>query len=282
MWPIEDRPVPQTAIPGEQTALAQPFPTRPPAFTRQGISEDDLIDFTPELRQKALKIVADFQIGPLYTPPSLPEDNKLGTLQVPSAAGGANWGGAGFDPVTAYLYLQSANQPSYAAMSPGGDEQGQPDYVGNSRSPDISSLGGLPLLKPPYGTVTAIDLNQGAIAWQVPHGRGPADHPAIAHLDLPDLGNSSHTFLSNGGPLVTRSLLFFNQVQREFDSSAYAPNANYLRAFDKATGKVLWEENMDVAPYGTPMSYLYGGKQYIVVATGGAGAPAALVAYALP
>src|SRR5690606_24221745 len=125
--PILNLPVPQAVIPRQRPAPTHPIPTPSPPRTHQVLRSDDLIDFTPELRQNALKIVADFQIGPLYTPPSLPEDNKLGTLQVPSAAGGANWGGAGFDPVTAYLFLQSANQPSYAAMSPGGDEQGQPD-----------------------------------------------------------------------------------------------------------------------------------------------------------
>ncbi|MDX1490799.1 MAG: PQQ-binding-like beta-propeller repeat protein [Pseudohongiellaceae bacterium] len=282
VWPIEERPVPQTSIPGEQTAATQPFPTRPPAFTRQGISEDDLIDFTPELKQKALDIVANFELGPLFTPPSLPSGNKLGTLQVPSASGGANWGGAGFDPNSSYLFVQSAHQPSYAAIAPGNGEEGQPDYLGSGRSPDISSLDGLPLLKPPYGTITAIDLNRGDIAWQVPNGRGPADHPAIAHLNLPDMGNSSHTFLSNGGPLVTGSLLFINQVQREFDSPGHKPGAYYLRAFDKATGELHWETNMDVPPFGTPMSYQYGDKQYIVVATGGARTPAELIAYALP
>lgn len=282
VWPIEERPVPVSRVPGEQAAATQPFPTKPPAFARQGISEADLIDFTPELREAALKIVEQFELGPLYTPPSLPEDGKLGTLQLPSAAGGANWGGAGFDPELGYLFLQSANQPSYTALQAGPDAEGAARYFGSGRVPDLSPLQGLPLIKPPYGTVTAIDLNRGEIAWQVAHGKGPVDHPAIAHLDLPDLGASSHTFLSTGGPLVTKTLVFFNQVQRESQAGGFSRTEFYLRAFDKLNGELIWEHKMDVAPFGTPMSYLYQGKQYIVVATGGGTASAQLVAYALP
>lgn len=282
VWPIEERPVPQSTIPGEKTSPTQPFPTKPPAFARQGITEDDLIDFTPELKQKALAIAENYRLGPLFTPPSLPTDGKLGTLQAPSAAGGANWGGAGVDPETGYLFVQSPNQYSSALMSEGDASKGEANYIGSSRAPDLSSLNGLPLTKPPYGTVTAIDLNKGEIAWQVVHGQGPTDHPDIKHLNLPAMGNSSHSFLSNGGPLVTKSLLFVNQVQREFETAAYSKTEFYLRAFDKATGAVVWEEKMTEPPFGTPMSYSYQGKQYIVVATGGAGMPAKLIAYALP
>ncbi len=134
----------------------------------------------------------------------------------------------------------------------------------------------------PAGSVTAIDLNRGEIAWQVPHGDGPRDHPAIRHLDLPPLGNSSHSFLSSGGPLVTGSLVFFNQVKREFDSPAFSRTEFFLRAFDKGTGELVWEHLMDEPPHGTPMTYLHQGRQYLVVATGGAGDPAYLIAYALP
>ncbi|GAB1258412.1 glucose/quinate/shikimate family membrane-bound PQQ-dependent dehydrogenase [Aurantivibrio plasticivorans] len=282
VWPIEERPVLASDVPGEEAWPTQPFPTKPPAFAKQGISEDDLIDFTPELKATALKIVENYKLGPLFTPPSLATETNRGTIQVPAASGGANWGGAGFDPELGYLFVQSANQPSFAALREGDESKGQPRYMGGGRSPDIKALNGLPLLKPPYGTVTAIDLNQGEIAWQVAHGKGPKDHPAIKHLNLPDLGNSSHSFLSSGGPLVTKTLLFVNQVQREFDSSAYSKTEWYLRAFDKQTGEVKWVEKMNVPPFGTPMSYSYQGKQYIVMATGGAGAPAQLVAYALP
>lgn len=283
VWPIEEKPVPQSTVPGEKTSATQPFPAKPPAFAKQGISEDDLIDFTPELKKTALEIASNYQLGPLFTPPSLPDDSgKLGTLQMPSAAGGANWGGAGFDPELGYLFLQAAHLPSVTPMQPGDGEKNSARYFGSGRTPDISALNGLPLTKPPYGTVTAIDLNRGEIAWQVPHGKGPVDHPAIKHLDLPPMGASSHSFLSSGGPLVTKTLLFVNQVQREFASPALSKTEFYLRAFDKRNGGVIWEHQMEVPPFGTPMSYLHGGKQYIVVATGGGGTPARLVAYALP
>ncbi len=283
VWPIEEKPVPQSNVPGEKTAPTQPFPTKPPPFAQQGISEDDLIDFTPELKKTALDIVKNFTLGPLFTPPTLAvEGGNIGTIQVPSAAGGANWGGAGYDPETGYLFVQAANQPSFAALRSGDATKNQPNYMGSGRAPDITALNGLPLTKPPYGTITAIDLNRGEIAWQVAHGDGPRNHPALKHLNLPPLGNSSHSFLSSGGPLVTKSLLFVNQVQRNFDSSSFSSTEFYLRAFDKSSGEVVWVHKMDVPPFGTPMSYLHKGKQYIVVATGGAGTPAKLVAYALP
>jgi len=283
VWPIEEKPVPQTTVPGEQSSPTQPFPTKPPPFAQQGITEADLIDFTPAIKQTALDIVKNYNIGPLFTPPTIADENgKLGSLQMPSAAGGANWGGAGFDPELGYLFVQSANQLSFTPLREGDKAQGQPHFMGGGRAPDISALNGLPLTKPPYGTITAIDLNKGEIAWQVEHGDGPRNHPAIKHLNLPPLGNSSHSFLSSGGPLVTSTLLFVNQVQREFDSSAFSETEFYLRAFNKETGATIWEHKMAVPPFGTPMSYMYNNKQYIVVATGGAGSPAQLVAYALP
>ena len=140
---------------------------------------------------------------------------------------------------------------------------------------------GLPLIKPPYGVVTAIDLNKGEIAWQVAHGNGPRDHPALKGLQLPPLGASSHTFLSSGGPLVTKTLLFLNQVQTQPDLSL-SQTEFFMRAFDKKTGAVVWEHRMKEPPFGTPMTYLHDGRQYLVVATGGAGTPGRLVAFALP
>lgn len=280
VWPIVEKPVPVSRVPGEQASPTQPFPSKPPPFVRQGISEDDLIDFTPELRAKALEIVKEFELGPLFTPPNVAgEGGRKAVIQVPGAAGGANWGGAGVDPETGFLYVQAANLPTPAAVAPG--REGQADYLveftGFPFGPD-----GLPLLKPPYGTVTAIDLNQGSIAWQIPHGEGPTDHPAIRHLDLGPLGASSHSFLSSGGPLVTGALLFVNQVQTETAGLGYSATERFLRAFDKATGDVLWEERMKLAPWGTPMTYVTGGRQYLVVAAGGAGEPSRLIAFALP
>jgi quinoprotein glucose dehydrogenase len=281
VWPIEERAVPQTTVPGERTSRTQPFPTKPPPFARQGVSVDDLIDFTPELRAEALKIAEQYTLGPVFTPPTVAGENgKKGVLQRPSAAGGANWGGAGFDPETGLLFLQSANMASLAAVTPGDPAKQQPAYsTQNSAGP--AGPRGLPLWKPPYGVVTAIDLNRGEIAWQVPHGDGPRNHPELKALNLPPLGASSHSFLSSGGPLVTKTLLFFNQVQTRSDGPGFSPTEFFMRAFDKQTGAAVWEYKMKEPPHGTPMTYLHHGKQYIVVATGGAGTPGRLVAFGL-
>lgn len=282
VWPIEERPVPQSTVPGEQTSPTQPFPTKPPPFARQGIREDDLIDFTPELRAEALRIISEYTYGPLFTPPTVVGVNgKQGTLIQPGAAGGANWGGAGFDPELGYLFLQASNLYSLGALVPGDPSRGQPAYVGgNTAGP--RGPGGLPLTKPPYATVTAIDLNTGDIAWQVPHGDGPIDHPLLKDLKLGPLGASSHTFLSSGGPLVTKTLLFINQVQTRPDGPGISATEFYLYAYDKKTGARVWQHKMKEPPYGTPMTYQHRGKQYLVVAAGGNGAPAKLIAFALP
>lgn len=282
VWPIEERPVPQTTVPGERTSATQPFPTKPPAFVRQGITEDDLIDFTPELREQALEIVQDYDMGPLYTPPTvLGENDKKGVIQVPSAAGGANWGGTAFDPETDMLYVQAANILSLAHVSKGNRDRGvTSDYL--IMGPMVvMGPQGLPLTKPPYSVVVGIDLNEGEIAWSVPHGDGPRDHPALKGLDLPPLGATSHGYLSSGGPLVTKTLLFVNQAQLG-PRMQVSETELFMRAFDKATGEVLWEVRMALPPYGTPMTYMHEGKQYVVVACGGGGKPSRLVAFALP
>jgi quinoprotein glucose dehydrogenase len=222
VWPIEERPVPQTSVPGEKTSPTQPFPTKPPPFARQGFTTDDLIDFTPELRAEALKIVADYTLGPLFTPPTVVGENgKKGVLQIPSAAGGANWGGAGFDPETGYLFLQSANIVSLAAVVKNDGAQKSAYTIRGAAGPPGPQ--GLPLIKPPYGVVT--------------------------------------------------------QTQADLSLST---TELFLRAFDKKSGAVVWEHRMKEPPFGTPMTYLHKGRQYLIVATGGAGTPGRLVAFALP
>jgi len=282
VWPIEEKPVPQTTVPGEQTSPTQPFPTKPAPFVRQGITEEDLIDFTPELRAEAIKIAGEYTMGPLFLPPTvLGEGGKKGAFQVPSAAGGANWGGAAFDPETGMLYLQAADMHSLAHVSKGDPNRVKADYLtmGALVAPGPQ---GLPITKPPYAVVVGIDLNKGDIAWRVPHGDGPRNHPALKGVDPGPLGATSHGMLSSGGPLCTKTLLFINQAQLDNVTLAVSKTELFLRAFDKANGAVLWEERLELPPYGTPMTYMHAGKQYVVVACGGNGAPSRLVAYALP
>jgi quinoprotein glucose dehydrogenase len=194
VWPIEDRPAPKSDVPGEWTSPTQPHPTKPPAFERQGITEDDLIDFTPELFAEAKEILKDYVYGPLFTPPSLAGDTK-GTILMPGPAGGANWGGAAFDPETQILYVPSMTLPFTIAVGPADKNRSNFDYMiaGGGVTPGPQ---GLPLLKPPYGRITAIDLNKGDFVWQVPHGDGPVDHPALKDLELEPLGSASNGLFS--------------------------------------------------------------------------------------
>ncbi len=267
VWPIEERPVPQSTIPGERTARTQPFPTKPPPFERQGVTEDDLIDFTPELRAEALAIFKRFEGGPLFTPPTL-----KGTIELPGYGGGANWGGAAFDPETGVLYIPSNTAPTMLAL-------GQPDanrsnfrYTRRGIS-DFGGPRGLPLVKPPYSRITAIDLNQGKILWQVTNGDGLKNHPLLKALNLPPLGSTGRA-----APLLTKSLLFVGEGTGRTGSTAGGGGTKF-KAYDKATGAALWEIDLPDQTTGAPMTYLVGGKQYVVVAVGSA--PPQLVALSL-
>ncbi len=282
VWPIEEREVPQSTAPGEKTSLTQPFPTKPPAFERQGVSVDDLIDFTPELRAEALEIIKDYVIGPLFTPPILMgDDEKLGTIMLPSAAGGANWSGAAFDPETGWLYVPSMTLPMLNAVGPADPNRSEFKYM---RAGQFLPPGpqGLPLVKPPYGRITAIDLNRGEIAWQVPHGDGPRDHPAIKDLNLGRLGWAANGLLSNGGGFLTKTLYFVIQSTVDDRTNMRMGSEGFLRAFDKTDGELVWEKKISTTPHGTPMTYMHLGKQYVVMAVGGSRQPAELLAFALP
>ncbi len=282
VWPIEERPVPQTDVPGEKTSATQPFPLKPPPFELQGITEDDLIDFTPELRAEALEYVAKYRMGPLFSPPALTKDQGLGgTIQVPGAAGGANWGSAGVDPETGILYVQSATVPSLAGLIKPDASRSKFDYVRGGPWLLPPRKSGLPLTKPPYGRVTAIDLNKGEILWQVAHGEGPKDHPLLKDLDLPDLGAPSNSFLSNSGCLVTKSMVIFSHTEVEPDGS-YSKDKWWLIGYDKVTGERIWREQLPSPPFGVPMTYMHGGRQYVAVGCGGMQWPGAVLAYALP
>ncbi|MDX1385458.1 MAG: pyrroloquinoline quinone-dependent dehydrogenase, partial [Thermoanaerobaculia bacterium] len=288
VWPIEERPVPQSDVPGEQTSPTQPFPTKPPPFESQGITDETIVDFTPEIRAEAMEILANYAIGPIYTPPVVSTQEIWGTVQHPGWAGGANWGGAAFDPETGRFYVPSFSNPIVVGLSKPDPARSNFDYVrgialqegmpeGHQPSRDrITGPRGLPIVKPPYGRVTAYDLSEGEIDWQVAHGEGPRQQ--VIDLGLPDpgpLGSASFT-----GPLLTKTLLFLAQgaiasrVRGEGGSAA-------LTAYDKTTGEVVADVAVPAPPSGTPMSYSEDGRQYIVFAVGG-GPQAGLVALALP
>ncbi|MCH7892815.1 MAG: PQQ-binding-like beta-propeller repeat protein [Gemmatimonadetes bacterium] len=292
VWPIEERVVPQSQTPGERTSPTQPFPTKPPAFDRQGSTEDNLIDFTPELRAEALEIVQRYTTGPLFTPPTVRGDGpnaNLGTIQLPGSQGGADVQGAAFDPETNMLYVPSITAPFVADIIEGDPDRTNLRYLKGTRR-WIGGPQGLPLFKPPYGRITAFDMNAGEIVWQVPNGDGPRNHPAIRHLDLGPLGNPGRP-----SPLATGTLLFIGETAGLGAGGARVPpgmpveiSANYgepmFRAYDKASGDVVWEMELPARMTGAPMTYMHEGKQYIVVQIGSVqtGYPGALVAYTLP
>ncbi len=283
VWPIEEREVPQSTVEGEETSPTQPFPTRPPAFERQGVTEDDLIDFTPELRAEAIEILKKYESGPMFTPPiEIGDGGRLGTLQLPGPAGGANWGGAAFDPETGVLYVPSMTQPFVIGLRQPDQNRSRFKYI-RTGGFTIEGPQGLPMFKPPYGRITAIDLNRGEILWQVPHGDGPRDHPAIKHLNLGPLGAAANGVFSNGGGVLTKELFFVIQAEEDPQNLALRMGkTGYLRAFDKKTGKLVLERTLESTPHGTPMTYMVDGKQYIVLAVGGLGQKSELLAFGLP
>ena len=279
VWPIEERPVPRGDIPGEWYAQTQPFPTKPPAYEQQGVTIDDLIDFTPELRQDAIDIIQQYRYGPLFTPLSAadPRRGTSGTIQMPGTVG-TTFTGAGVDPETGILFVPSNHSPVVIEM-----EESEPGewnskrgsaYFGNH----LEGPEGLPIFKPPYGRLSAIDLNAGEILWQVANGDGPRDHPAISHLDLPPLGQPGRP-----APLVTKTLVFLGEGGRT--GVPLLPNyggGKIFRAYDKSTGAVVWEMELPGGTTGAPMTYMLDGQQYLVVAIGWDDVPGELVALALP
>ena len=271
VWPIEERPVPtDTNVPGERLSPTQPFPTSPPAFTRQGLTEDDLIDFTPELREKALAVVEGVRFGPLFTPIEIsePENGVRGTVMLPRSTGGGNWEGGAVDPVTGILYLASQMSARVEGLLPP-TEGLTVDYM--LMPAETLSVDGLPAVKPPYGQITAIDLNRGEILWQIANADTPeeiANHPDLAGIELGRTGRPNRV-----GLLATRTLLF---------SGEGVGGEPILRAHAKATGEILAEIELPATQTGLPMSYMVNGTQYIVVAVADQDHPAELVALRLP
>jgi glucose dehydrogenase len=279
VWPIVEKPVPASDVPGERASPTQPFPSKPPAFDRQGITESDLIDFTPELRAEALAIFKRYRTGPIFTPPSIegpgPNDRK-GTIELPGSVGGANWTGAAFDPETGVLYVPSMTNPFVANLIPGDPKETNLRYRASTREL-MQGPRGLPLVKPPYGRITALDLSRGEQKWMVPNGDGPRFHPELKALNLPPLGQAVRA-----APLVTKTLLFVTEGDQINTRTPSNGGGRKIRAYDKATGQVLWETQLEAGSTGTLMTYLHKGKQYVVIAIGGFQHPAEFVAFSLP
>ena len=283
VWPIEERSVEASNVPGELLALTQPFPTKPPAYDRQGVGIDDLVDFTPELRAEAERIASNYRMGPIFTPPtvSVPE-GPWGTLMLPSQAGGTNWPGASYDPETGIMYLYSYTQVVSLGLV-NDPEQSDMNFI-RGRAPEIPAaeasltIEGIPIIKPPWGRITAIDLNQGEILWQVPHGETPdniRNHPRLEGVDIPRTGRVGRI-----GTLNTKTLVIAGEGGM-FTTPSGEPGA-MLRAYDKMTGEEVGEVYMPAPQSGSPMTYVLDGVQYIVVATSGSGQPGRLLAYRLP
>jgi quinoprotein glucose dehydrogenase len=300
VWPIEERPVEKGAVPGEWYSPTQPFVTKPPPFERQGVALDDLIDFTPELRAEAVKLVSKYKIGPIFTPPVVSKfEGPLATLLVPSATGGGNWEGGAFDPETRQLYVHSVVAvtalglvPTDPAKSDFGYTQGlakdpnaAPAPVAAAGAPAAAVEGGggltvrgLPLLKPPYGSITAYDLDKGDIMWRVAHGETPdniKNNPALKGLTIPRTGRNGRN-----GVLATKSLVVSGEGG--FFTAPNGQRGAMLRAYDKATGQEVGAVYMPAPQTGSPMTYMHDGKQYIVVAISGASYTGELLAFKLP
>jgi quinoprotein glucose dehydrogenase len=279
VWPIEERPVPKSTVPGETASPTQPHPTKPPPYEHQGLTENDLIDFTPELRAEALEIVKRYVIGPPFTPPSVIGEGpnaKLGTIQLAGASGGANWNGGAFDPETGMFYVGSRSVAFVADLFAPDSARSDLRYRAGMRE-IMNGPRGLPLMKPPYGRITAYDLSKGDQVWMVPNGDGPRNHPALADLNLPPLGDATPSAV-----IATKTLLFVTQADKSTPRSPANVGGTKLMALDKATGETLWSIDLGVGQNGTPMTYLHDGKQYVVVAVGSTDYPAELVALALP
>ena len=309
VWPIEEKPVPQGDVPGEWYSPTQPIPTKPAPYDRIGVTVDDLLDFTPALRQGALDLVSHYKIGPAFTPPVVSNpDGPLATLALGPPNGGTNWPGGSYDPVSHILYVFSQTEVApIGLVAPGGPNPPDIQYVlgtagaaggGGGRGGGAGRGGrggaaggrgggggrggltveGLPLVKPPYGRISAINMDTGDILWQIAHGETPdvvRNHPALQGMDIPRTGR-----VGSIGTLITGKLLIAGEAG--FFTNPSGQRGAMFRAYDKATGKDAGAIFMPAPQTGSPMTYMLDGRQYIVVAIGGAGYGAELVAYRLP
>jgi len=337
IWPWEERPVAKGDVPGEWYSPTQPFPTKPPAYDRQGITIDELINFTPEMRAEAEQIVSRYKIGPMFTPGVLSKpEGPLATLTLATAGGGSNWPGGSYDPETHIVYVSSQAAVTQIGLIPGDKNRTDVDFMSGTAapaggrggrggagrggaaaggrggagrgqaganivpSPATAAQGadepppatpapaaaggggltvrGLPLIKPPYGQISAIDLDRGEMKWQVAHGETPdnvRNHPDLKGLNIPRTGRTG-----TAGQVVTKTLVVVGEK-----GTITMPNGQqgaYLRAYDKATGKDAGAIAMPAPQTGSPMTYMLNGKQYIVVAIGSGTYSAEYRAYRLP
>jgi quinoprotein glucose dehydrogenase len=334
VWPLEERKVEAGTVPGEWYSPTQPHPTKPAPYDRQGVSEQDLIDFTPELNAEARAMLKEYKIGPLFTPPIVADTGGLrATLQIPAAQGAALWQGAAWDPETHMLYVPSVTNMTPSSLQPGADRSDM-NYIGGgggggggrgaarggapagtdpeaaparggggaggggaaagrgggrggaapqlgpgaSRGPWGMGPQGLPLVKPPYGRITAYNMNTGDIVWQVANGdtyEWIKNHPALKGVNIPRTGRADE-----GGIVVTKTLAFAGQGCGLFRGGG--GGGSTFTAYDKMTGAVVHELQLPANTCGNPMTYMVNGKQFIVVAVGAQNFPAELVAMALP
>ncbi len=314
VWPIPEKPVPKGDVPGEWYAPTQPVPSKPPAFDKQSVTPADLIDWTPEIKTRALAIASHYKLGTLFTPPTLvTPDGSWGTLMYPEFQGGANWPGGSYDPQTgiAYIYSKTVLQVTGVVQQPngqltavnrqatgvndnngggfggvagpgarqglGGPAVGVRDGLNDPIVQGLLTIGGLPLGKPPYGRITAIDLRKGELLWQTAHGETPdfiKNNPLLKGVTIPRTGQAGIL-----GTLTTKSLIICGDSGVFTDESGR--RAARLRAYDKMTGKEVGAVFMDKPQTGAAMTYALGGRQYIVTAIGSVKG-AELVAFRLP
>ncbi len=283
VWPIVEKPVPQSTVPGEKTSPTQPFPTKPPAYARNYLAKDDVIDFTPELRAEALQLLERYSWHETLFAPPVVGDAKgiLGSVQVGNTLGGTNWPGGGFDPESQVVFVHAANAGVSAYSVMHRPDLGDGLYVSGvagRQGGSALNIQGLPIVKPPYGVLSAIDLKTGDLKWQVPHGETPdniRNHKLLEGMTLPRTGQNG-----SQGLVVTKSLVIIGD--RLVTSPPGRERGAMLRAYDKDTGKEVGEVLMPAAQTGSPMTYMLDGRQYIVVAVGGPGATAEYLAFALP
>ena len=316
IWPIPERKVEKGTVPGEWYAPTQPIPSKPPAYSRTGIGIDDLIDFTPDMRKQAVELVKNYKTGPIYTPPIVSKEGQFGTIMAGAANGGTNWPGGSFNPENHTVYTYACNSclsitgllpppPGLSDLPYVVGQVGQritmvnaagtdssadapppvrraappPAQGGASSARRVTTINGLPLVKPPYSTISAINMDRGEIVWQVPHGETPdaiRNNPALKGINVPRTGQGGF----NIGTLLTKSLVIAGDAAPT--TTAEHPRGAPLRAYDQATGKEVGNVLMPAGQSGSPMTYMVNGKQYIIVAVSGGDYSGEYICYALP